>query len=67
MHFKKGSANKALDKQQHSRDISKQADPTAKIVDQAGLDIKYQEELRRHLDRKDALRDGLEKSICFDS
>ena len=32
------------------RTISNETDATMKVVDQAGLDIKYQEELRRHLD-----------------
>jgi hypothetical protein len=36
-----------------------------KVVDQVGLDIKYQEELRQHLDRKDALREGLNKPYAL--
>ena len=35
---------------QPTRNISGETDPTVKVVDQAGLDIKYQKELRRHLD-----------------
>ena len=54
-----------LDTLQPTRIISSQADAARKIVDQPGLDIKYQEELRRHLDRKDALRDGLDKAVGF--
>jgi hypothetical protein len=48
-----------LGTQEPNRRISQEADPAAKIVDQAVLDLKYQEELRRHLDRKDALQEGL--------
>ena len=54
-----------LDTEQPARIISSEADAARKIVDQAGLDIKYQEELRRHLDRKDALRDGLDKAYAL--
>ena len=54
-----------LDILQPTRDISKETEAASKIVDQAGLDIKYQEELRRHLDRKDALRDGLDKAYAL--
>jgi hypothetical protein len=54
-----------LEKLQPSRDISIIADPIAKVVDQAGLDIKYQEELRRHLGQKDALRDGIDKAYAL--
>jgi hypothetical protein len=48
-----------------TRSISSEMDPAAKVVDQAGLDIKYQEELQRHLDQKDALREGLNKAYAF--
>jgi hypothetical protein len=48
-----------------TRSISSETDPAVKVVDQAGLDIKYQEELRRHLDRKDALREGLNKAYAL--
>jgi hypothetical protein len=48
-----------------TRAISAGTDGTAKVVDQAGLDIKYQEELRRHLNRKDALREGLNKGYAL--
>ena len=37
------------------RDLSTDADHTVKAVKQTGLDIKYQAELRCHLDRKDVL------------
>jgi hypothetical protein len=47
------------------REISKKTDSTDKTVDQSGLDIKYQEELRRHLDRKDALKEGLNKAYAL--
>jgi hypothetical protein len=48
-----------------TRIISLETDATARVVDQAGLDIKYQEELRRHLDRKNALREGLNKAYAL--
>jgi hypothetical protein len=48
-----------------TRTISAETDAATKVVDQAGLDIKYQEELRRHLDRKDALREGLNKAYAL--
>ncbi len=44
------------------RAISRETDATLRAVEQTGLDIKYQEELRRHLDRKDALTEGLNKA-----
>jgi hypothetical protein len=48
-----------------TRTISKETDAAVKVVDQAGLDIKYQEELRRHLDRQDAMREGLNKAYAL--
>jgi hypothetical protein len=48
-----------------TRMISEGNDATVKVVDQAGLDIKYQEELRRHIDRKDSLREGLNKAYTL--
>jgi hypothetical protein len=48
-----------------TRAISAETDATLKAVDQTGLDIKYQEELRRHLDRKDALKEGLNKAYAL--
>ncbi len=48
-----------------ARTLSNETDATVKVVDQAGLDIKYQEELRRHLDQKDALREGLNKAYAL--
>ena len=45
--------------------ISGETDAVVKVVDQAGLDIKYQEELRRHFDRKDALLEGLNKAYAL--
>jgi hypothetical protein len=48
-----------------TRMLSEKTDAAEKLVDQAGLDIKYQEELRRHLDRKDALREGLNKAYAL--
>ncbi len=48
-----------------TRIISGETGAAVKVVDQAGLDIKYQEELGRHLDRKDALREGLNKAYAL--
>ena len=46
-------------------DISAATNPDDKIVAQTGMDIKYQEELRRHLDRKDMLKEGLNKAYAL--
>ena len=45
--------------------MSQEMNSATKIVDQAGLDIKYQEELRQHLGRKDALKEGLNKAYAL--
>jgi hypothetical protein len=47
------------------RGISTKTDAAEKAVEQDGLNIKYQEELRRHLDRKDALKEGLNKAYAL--
>ena len=47
------------------RAISDKADATLKVINQTGLDIKYQEELRRHLDREDALKEGMNKAYAL--
>ena len=54
-----------LGKEEPTRSISGETDAAMKLVDQAGLDIKYQEQLRRHLERKDALREGLNKAYAL--
>jgi hypothetical protein len=36
-----------------------------KIADQSGLDIQYSQALRRHLERVDALREGLDKAYAL--
>jgi hypothetical protein len=48
-----------------TRTISVETDGTTKVVDQAGLDIKYQEELGQDLDGIDALREGLNKAYTL--
>ena len=48
-----------------TRAISTENDAALKVVDQVGLDIKYQEELRRHLDRKDALKERMNKAYAL--
>ena len=47
------------------RAIATDADAATKQMLQAGMDIKYQEELRRFLDRKDALKEGLTKAYAL--
>jgi hypothetical protein len=47
------------------REISTEKDDTEREMLQKGMDIKYQEELRRHLDRKDALTRGMNKAYAF--
>ena len=36
-----------------------------KQLEQQGMDIKYQEELKRHLDRKDTLKKGLKRAYAL--
>jgi hypothetical protein len=49
-----------------TRVLSAKTDAAEKLlVEQAGLDIKYQEELRKHLDGKDALLEGLNKAYAL--
>jgi hypothetical protein len=48
-----------------ARTLSMETNATVKVVDQTGLDIKYQEELRCHLDQKDALKEGLNKAYAL--
>ena len=47
------------------RSISTRTDATEKVVDQSGLDIRFQEELRRHLERKDTLEQGMDKAYAL--
>jgi len=54
-----------LDKEAPTRAISTLDADKGQAVEQAGFDIKYQEELRRHLDRKDALRQGLAQAYAL--
>jgi hypothetical protein len=42
-----------------TRILTTETDAARMLVDQKGLDMKYQARLTRHLDREDALRDGL--------
>ncbi|MGC8553840.1 MAG: hypothetical protein ACP5O7_13425, partial [Phycisphaerae bacterium] len=48
-----------------TRSISAEEDPVKATLEQTGLDIKYQEELRRYLDRKDNLRQGMVKAYAL--
>ena len=47
------------------RNISAETKPEVAAIEQTGLDIKYQEQLRRYLDRKDSLEDGLKKAYSL--
>ena len=54
-----------LSAEEPKRVISAEADAAKAALEQSGLDIKYQEELRRYLDRKDNLRKGLTKAYAL--
>ena len=45
--------------------ISNDLDDTRRSLEQAGYNIKYQEELRRHMDRTDALEEGMSKAYAL--
>jgi hypothetical protein len=45
-----------------TRTLTTETDAARMLVDQKGLDMKYQARLTRHLDREDALREGLDKA-----
>jgi hypothetical protein len=45
-----------------TRTLTTETDPAKMLVDQKGLDITYQARFTRHLDREDALREGLDKA-----
>ncbi|MGC9161895.1 hypothetical protein, partial [Acidithiobacillus sp.] len=45
--------------------ISAKEDPVKATLEQTGLDMKYQEELRCYLDRKDNLRQGMVKAYAL--
>ena len=42
--------------------VSRETDERVRQIEQDGLHIKYQEELRRFMNRKDALEEGLSKA-----
>jgi hypothetical protein len=48
-----------------TRVISTNTDATQAMLEQGGLDIKYQEELRQFFDRKTNLRQGLTKAYAL--
>ena len=54
-----------LSLEEPQRAMSTNADAAKAKIEQKGLDIKYQEELHRHLDHKDALRDGLKSAYAL--
>jgi len=51
-----------LNKEEPEREISKAMDATKVTLEQAGFDIKYQEELHCFYDSRDNLRQGLTKA-----
>jgi hypothetical protein len=54
-----------LNVEEPKRAISEETSPRLAALEQSGLDIKYQEEFRRYLDRKDNLRQGLTKAYAL--
>ena len=54
-----------LTAKESKRDMSTKTDNNDKAIEQAGLDIKYQEKLRRHLDREDELKTGMNKAYTL--
>jgi len=54
-----------LSKEEPEREISKASDATKATLEQAGFDIKYQEELHHFYDRRDNLRQGLTKAYTL--
>ena len=48
-----------------TRDISAKTNDNDKAIEQAGLNIKYQEKLRRHLDREDELKARMNKAYAL--
>ena len=54
-----------LDKEEPVRSLLKEKDSDKRAIEQTGYDIKYQEELRRHLDRKDALKAGMNQAYAL--
>ncbi len=54
-----------LSKVEPKRGVSTEKVDTDKAMEQTGFDIKYQEELRWHIDRKDALEEGMNKAYAL--
>ena len=54
-----------LKAEEPKRALSDETDEKKRTIAQDGIDIKYQEELRRHLDRKDNLDQGLKKAYSL--
>ena len=54
-----------LSKEEPTRTMSQAIDDDAAAIEQVGLDIKYQEELRRFRDQRDNLRQGLVKAYVL--
>ena len=48
-----------------TRDMSTKTNDNDKAIEQAGLNIKYQEKLRRHLDREDELKARMNKAYAL--
>ena len=47
------------------REILQESDETSRQIEQDGLNIRYQEELQRHLDRKDELKRGINRACAL--
>ena len=54
-----------LDKEKPIRQISTESEATAKAIEQDGFNIDYQEQLRCHYDRRDALKEGMNKAYAL--
>ena len=54
-----------IDAERPSRSLSVATKQEDKVDEQAGIDIRYQEELRRHLDRAQAMKDGMKQAYLL--
>ena len=54
-----------MDAKEPQRNLSSKTDDKIKTIEQTGYDIKYQEELLRHLDRRNDLKEGLSNAYSI--
>ena len=54
-----------LDKEEPKRKLSANTDADKAAIEQAGLDIQFQEEFRRHLDRVDGYKENCAKAYSL--